>query len=123
MNDCIFCKIINKEIPSKTVFENDDVLVIMTIEPKRPGHVLFIPKEHSENLHKASPAAGAKAMNSIQELAPRIIESLGAGGYNLGVNTGAVAGQEVFHTHIHLIPKYEETPNLTIEEAFEKIKV
>ena len=100
----IFCKIINKEIPSQLIYEDDLVIAFKDINPKRKGHFLVVPKNHSESLININEDDLKHAMSMANILAKRTIKELGVSGYNLEVNTGKEAGQEVFHTHIHIIP-------------------
>jgi histidine triad (HIT) family protein len=104
--DCLFCKIIAGEIPSHKIYEDDDVYVFLDIGPVSKGHALFIPKEHAQDLSSGSKDAAIRVMGAIYDAAPKMVEALGASGYNLGMNHGADAGQLVFHTHIHLMPRY-----------------
>lgn len=103
----MFCKIIAGEIPSHKVFENDHVFAFLDIGPVTKGHTLVIPKNHAENLTEGTKEDAVHLMEVVHEIAPMITERLGATAYNLGMNHGVDAGQDVFHTHIHLMPRYE----------------
>jgi len=105
MNDCVFCKIIREEIPSDKVYEDDNVLAFLDIKPVSSGHTLLIPKVHSENLLNISEEHLANLMSVLPKVAKAIIEATGASGFNVGINNGADAGQIIFHTHIHIIPR------------------
>lgn len=100
----IFCKIINNEIPSEKIFEDDFSIAIMDLYPKRPGHFLVIPKKHSTNLIDIDDEDFLKSVAVAKKLANKKIKEMGVSGFNLIVNSGAEAKQEVFHTHIHIIP-------------------
>ena len=100
----LFDKIINKEISSDILYEDDKVIAIMDINPKRKGHFLVIPKEHSTNLIDISDDDYLYAMKIARKLAKEMMTKLNVSGFNLIVNNGLDAGQEVFHTHIHIIP-------------------
>ena len=105
MTDCLFCKIIAGQIPSHKIFENDRVFAFLDIGPVSTGHTLVVPKTHAENL-AANNADDARAlMEVIYELAPKIMQAVGADGYNLGMNHGESAGQDVLHTHLHIMPR------------------
>jgi histidine triad (HIT) family protein len=104
--NCIFCKIVSGEIPALKLFENDHVLAFVDINPMSKGHSLVIPKNHANDLAAGSVEDSIELMKVVHDLAPRIVKSLGASGYNLGMNHGVDAGQEVLHTHIHIIPRY-----------------
>lgn len=105
--NCIFCKIIAGEIPSQMVYENDRVCAFLTLNPYNEGHTLVVPKQHAENLVESSPEDFAAVMNAVQTLAPKIIQAVGAQGFNTIINSGAASGQEIFHTHTHIIPRFE----------------
>ena len=105
-DDCIFCKIAAGEIPSATVYEDDDFRAILDLGPAAKGHTLVIPKSHSDNLLSVEPDTAAKALKVISKTANAIKEALGCDGINVVQNNGEVAGQTVFHFHMHLIPRY-----------------
>ena len=99
---CIFCKIANKEIPSSFVYESEKVLAFNDLTPQAPVHVLVIPKAHSENageLAQADPLALAELFTAAMQIAA----DRGLDGYRTAFNTGASAGQSVFHAHLHLL--------------------
>lgn len=110
MNDCLFCKIIAGDIPAQKVYENDHVLAFLDIGPVSEGHTLVIPKAHAENLAAGSIEDAMALMAAIHELAPKITRALGAAGYNLGMNHGEAAGQDVLHTHVHIMPRQAGQP-------------
>ncbi len=98
---CIFCKIVNKEIPNNTVHENEDFLAFHDLYPKAPVHVLIIPKKHIENFHSTDSETMAKMTPFIQEVAEKV--GVDKTGYRLVTNNGADGEQEVFHLHFHLL--------------------
>ncbi len=104
--NCIFCKIAAGEIPSTTLYEDDDFRVIMDIEPASKGHALILPKEHYANLYELDDALAAKVLVLAKKMIAKLTPILGCEGYNVLQNNGAVAGQTVFHYHMHLIPRY-----------------
>ena len=102
--DCLFCKIINKEIPSDIVYEDDDVLAFNDIEPKAPVHVLVIPKKHIASLNELTEADSAllmKIMLVIQKIAQD--KNIAESGYRVVNNCGEQGGQTVVHLHFHLV--------------------
>ena len=105
--DCIFCKIANGQIPSKTLYEDEDFRVILDLGPATEGHALILPKEHAANLFELSEELASKVLVVAQKIAVRMKETLGCDGLNLVQNNGAAAGQTVSHFHIHVIPRYE----------------
>ena len=107
MGDCIFCKIANGEIPSATIYEDDDFRAILDLGPAAKGHTLVIPKSHSDNLLSVEPDTAAKALKVISKTANAIKEALGCDGINVVQNNGEAAGQTVMHLHFHIIPRYK----------------
>ena len=105
--DCIFCKIANGEIPSKSLYEDDDFKVILDLGPATKGHALILPKEHYANLYELPENTAAGAMKLAKTMAVKMTEKLHADGFNLVQNNGEAAGQTVMHFHLHLIPRYE----------------
>ena len=107
MSDCIFCKIANGEIPSATLYEDEDFRVILDLGPASKGHALILPKAHAANIYEISDDMAAKAMILAKKMATKMTEALKCDGYNIVQNNGEPAGQTVFHFHMHLIPRYE----------------
>ena len=105
-NNCIFCKIANGEIPSRTIYENEKFRVILDNGPATEGHALVLPKEHFANLFEIPADWAADAMKTAQAAAVLLKDKLGADGLNLVQNNGETAGQTVHHFHIHVIPRY-----------------
>lgn len=105
--DCIFCKLANGEIPTRTLYEDDLFRVIMDANPATAGHALILPKEHADNLFDLPDETAGKAMILAKKIAGKISEVLSCDGYNIVQNNGEVAGQSVFHFHLHLIPRYK----------------
>ncbi len=110
-DNCIFCKIINGEIPSNTIYEDETFKVILDINPASKGHALILPKEHYANLYEIDEEVAAKAMKLAKKLATHMTDVLKCDGFNLLQNNGEVAGQTVYHFHLHLIPRYENEKN------------
>ena len=108
---CIFCKIAAGEIPSKTIYEDENFRVILDISPATKGHALILPKEHYANLYELPDEMAGKVMLLAKRLAAQMTEALGCDGFNLVQNNGEVAGQTVFHFHLHLIPRYHGDGN------------
>ena len=107
MSDCIFCKIANGEIPSATLYEDEDFRVILDLGPASKGHALILPKAHAANIYEISDDMAAKAMILAKKMATKMTEALKCDGFNIVQNNGELAGQTVFHFHMHLIPRYE----------------
>mgnify|MGYP002998198034 CR=1 FL=1 len=105
--NCIFCKIANGEIPSKTLYEDEQFRVILDLGPATKGHALILPKEHADNLYELPDETASKVFVLAKKLAIKMKEKLNCDGLNIVQNNGEVAGQTVFHFHMHLIPRYE----------------
>ena len=104
---CIFCKIANGEIPSATLYEDEDFRVILDLGPATKGHALILPKNHFANLFEIPEDMDAKAFILAKKIAKKMKDVFGCDGVNIVQNNGVAAGQTVFHFHIHLIPRYE----------------
>ena len=107
MSECIFCRIANGEIPSATLYEDDDFRVILDLGPASKGHALILPKSHAANIYELPDELAGKAMVLAKKMAGRMTEALECDGFNIVQNNGEVAGQTVFHFHMHLNPRYE----------------
>ena len=107
MDNCIFCKIINGDIPWAVVFENDEFKAILDRFPSNEGHVLIMPKEHCANIFEMDPEKGGRLFALAVKIASAMKEALGFENMNVLQNNGPVAGQTVNHFHLHLIPRYE----------------
>ena len=105
--DCIFCRIISGEIPSTTIYENSKFKVIMDIAPANKGHVLILPKEHYDNIYDIDTATAGELFELAVMTARALKSVLDCDGMNILQNNGTVAGQTVFHFHMHIIPSYE----------------
>ncbi len=113
-DNCIFCKIVNGDIPSRKLYEDDNFIVIMDVGPASKGHSLIIPKEHYANIYELPEELCAQAMKLAKKMAVKMTTALNADGFNILQNNNEVAGQTVFHFHMHLIPRYkEDEPMLT----------
>ncbi|MBQ3297417.1 MAG: HIT domain-containing protein [Bacilli bacterium] len=129
MKDCIFCKIINGELPSKTVYEDDLIKVIMNINPNTNGHLLVLPKEHFVNINDITDEIITHSLKVIREnLYPLLKEKLNCEGLTIAENNEL--GQEIKHFHLHLIPRYpddnadfqyDESKLIDLDEVFEKL--
>ena len=106
MEDTVFAKIIRKEIRAEIVYEDEETLAFMDIAPVSKGHVLVIPKKPVQNIFDADDATLAAVMRTVRKIAPSVRDAVTADGMNIHSNHGAAAGQEVFHLHMHLIPRF-----------------
>lgn len=108
MKDCIFCKIANGEIPAATLYEDIDFRVILDLGPASKGHALILPKTHAANIYELPDELAAKAMVLAKKMAVKMTDKLECDGFNIVQNNGEIAGQTVFHFHMHLIPRYAD---------------
>jgi histidine triad (HIT) family protein len=106
MSECVFCKIVNGDIPAAKVFENEHVYAFLDISQVTKGHTLVIPKIHKENIYELSPEIAKNIFEVVPEIANAIKLQLDPIGLNVVNNNGELAGQSVFHFHLHLIPRY-----------------
>lgn len=117
----IFCKIINNEIPSHTLYEDDIVKVFLDINPNHPGHTLIIPKKHYENFFDIDDETLHYIFKIAKDIAKLLKEKLNYDGITLCQNNGL--GQEVKHFHLHLIPRYHNDETITVDEIYNKLKI
>lgn len=119
MKDCIFCKIINKELPTRTIYEDEDIQVIMNTNPITDGHLLILPKKHYENIFDIKEEIIAHSIKVLREkLYPLIKEKLNCEGITICENN--FLGQEIKHFHIHVIPRYK---NDNVDFSYNKDKI
>ncbi len=112
---CIFCSIVNKEIPSSCIYEDDQVMAFLDLSQVTKGHTLVVPKKHYDNLLKCDDETLAHLIQVVKMLAVRISERLNAQGVNVLNNTHEAAGQTVNHLHFHIIPRYSENDAVVIQ--------
>ena len=111
---CIFCSIIKGDIPSKKVYEDEDILAILDISQTTEGHTLVMPKKHYDNFLAMPTDEFGRLMEKTKEIAAKVVKNLNAKGCNILINTNEVAGQSVMHTHVHIIPRYDENDTIRI---------
>jgi len=112
--NCIFCKLANGVFPTNTIYEDELFRVILDAAPASKGHALILPKEHYANLYELDTDVAGEAMKLAKKLAIHMTDVLECDGLNLVQNNGEVAGQTVFHYHLHLIPRYKDMKNADI---------
>ena len=105
--NCIFCKLANGEIPTNAIYEDEDFKVILDASPASRGHALILPKERYANIYEIESETLGKAIKLAQKIIAHETEVLGCDGYNIVQNNGEIAGQTVFHFHMHIIPRYK----------------
>ena len=128
-DDCIFCKLANGVIPTNSLYEDDVVKVIFDAGPASSGHVLILPKEHFDNVYALDDDTAAHVFQVAVKVAKALKEGLNLEGLNIVQNNGEIAGQTVFHFHMHIIPRYKGDtvnvgwkPDEVTDEEIEKIK-
>lgn len=110
-DNCIFCKLANGDIPTNTIYEDEEFRVIMDAAPATKGHALVLPKNHYADIYEIDPEVLGRAIQVGQKVIKHATKVLGCEGYNLLQNNGEVAGQTIFHFHLHLIPRYADMDN------------
>ena len=105
LENCIFCRIVKGDVPSSVIFENDLVFSFLDIHPFSQGHCLVIPKQHFARFEDCPPDVVAALAQALAKIAPLVVQTVQAQGYNLLVNSGLAAGQVVEHAHLHIIPR------------------
>ena len=105
-DNCIFCKLANKDIPTNIIYEDDRFTVILDASPATKGHALILPKNHAANIYELPDEDASAVFVLAKKLATKMAEILHCDGFNIVQNNGEVAGQTVFHFHMHLIPRY-----------------
>ncbi|MES2223377.1 MAG: HIT family protein [Patescibacteria group bacterium] len=106
MENCIFCKIVKGAIPSFKVYEDENSLAFLDIHPKNQGQTLVIPKEHTENIYGLTDETMARLSLVVKKIAVAVKNGLNSDGVNLLMNNEEAAGQIIFHTHIHVVPRF-----------------
>ncbi len=130
--NCIFCKIANGEIPSRTIYEDDDFRIILDLNPATRGHALILSKNHYKNLYDMDDDMVSKVLPLAKKMVHHMQEKLKCDGFNLIQNNNEIAGQTVFHFHMHLIPRYKDdnqsfvmspgNPEIIKDEDIDKVR-
>ena len=115
VSDCIFCKIVAGEIPASKVYEDDHFLAFLDISQVTPGHTLVIPKKHARNLLEMTPDETAYLFNVVSTVTKKVESATQPQGMNIISNMEEIAGQSVFHTHVHILPRYSQEDDLKID--------
>ena len=115
VSDCIFCKIVAGEIPASKVYEDDHFLAFLDISQVTPGHTLVIPKKQARNLLEMTPDETADLFNVVSRVTKKVESATQPQGMNIISNMEEIAGQSVFHTHVHILPRYSQEDGLKID--------
>jgi len=105
--DCIFCGIVAGDIPGRVVEETDHAVAFLDANPLAPGHTLVVPKQHYGRLHDLPDEEAAELFGAVDELAAAVEDAVDADAVSIGINDGEAAGQEIPHTHVHLVPRFD----------------
>ena len=114
MENCIFCKIVQKDIPGKIIYEDDVCLAFLDLSQTTDGHTLVIPKKHYKNILEVNDETLTHLIVVTKKLANKIVKNLNANGVNIFTNANEIAGQTVMHFHIHIIPRYNQDDKIEI---------
>lgn len=117
MEDCLFCRIVRKEIPAHIVYEDDAALAFLDIHPHAKGHTVVIPKHHAADLAALPREAVGPLFEAVRAVAAKAVPALQADGLTIGVNQGAVSGQTVHHLHVHILPRFHGDGGGSIHSA------
>ena len=116
-SQCIFCKIVRKEAPTSTVYEDEQVMAFMDIRPVSEGHTLIIPKHHYEDIFDTPEELGAYVHKVAKRIAVAVKKATGADGISIVQQNGKAAGQDIFHLHVHVIPRFEGQKMMRFSEV------
>lgn len=106
--NCLFCKIVSRIIPSRMIYEDQACIAFLDINPVNHGHILVVPRHHHKDMMTLPPEIAAAVASIVPAIATAVVRATGAEGFNLIVNNGAVAGQTIFHGHWHIIPRFHD---------------
>lgn len=115
--DCLFCKIIAKQIPSAIIYEDDHALAFLDIHPRSPGHAVVIPKTHAPTIIDLPDAEVGLLFSAVKKVAELLMASLKPDGITIGMNQGRASGQEVDHLHVHLMPRWHNDAGGSIQSV------
>ncbi|MBI3589457.1 MAG: HIT family protein [Candidatus Liptonbacteria bacterium] len=135
MKSCLFCAIAKKEIPANVVYEDKDNLAFLDVKPRAPGHVLVVPKIHTETILDLKEGQGPSLLKALVKVEQKLYEVLSPDGLTVGINEKEAAGQEINHLHIHIIPRFfgdgggsiqsvvDNQPKESLNEVLKKFKL
>lgn len=115
--NCLFCKIINKEIPADIIYEDGEVVAVLDIQPRAPGHAMILPKIHIENISELPEKNIGSVFSAVKKIVGLLEKSLKPDGFTIGINHGKVSGQTIEHLHIHVIPRWQGDGGGSVHDA------
>lgn len=134
MGECIFCKIVRGEIPAENIYETENSVAFLDVNPRSPGHTLVIPREHVESLGDLEDEMVSDVFKTTREVMKLLKRALNPDGFNVGINDGSAAGQEIPHLHVNIFPRFSgdgggpihavvnNPPSEEVSETAEKIR-
>lgn len=105
--NCLFCRIVKKEIAAEILYENEDTIAFLDVHPRAPGHTMVIPKDHAENIINLENAKILPTFLTVKKVTDILLKALKPRGFTIGVNHGKISGQTIDHLHIHIIPRFD----------------
>ena len=117
VEDCLFCKIVAKQIPARVIYEDDHVLAFLDIMPSAAGHTLVIPKEHAPGILDLADAEVAPLFAAVKRVDSMLAKNLMPDGITIGINQGRASGQEVDHLHVHLVPRWKNDNGRSVQSV------
>lgn len=119
IDDCPFCGIAAGEIPGRTVYEDEDTVAFLDVNPLAAGHVLVVPKAHRERVHDLAPDEAGALFRTVLAVTPAVESAADAPASTVGINNGIEAGQEVAHVHVHVVPRHGDDGARPIHALFD----
>ncbi len=108
MSSCVFCQIVGGTAPASLVYDDEEIVAFLDLFPVHPGHTLVVPRVHVEDLRTCPLPVAGRLFRVSAQLAPAIVKATGAAGFNVWTANGKAAGQEIFHLHLHVLPRFED---------------
>lgn len=133
MEECLFCKIIRKEIPAQFVYEDDASVAVLDVNPRAPGHTMVLPRAHASHLLELEEGSVGPLFRTVKHVTEALQRTFSPDGFTIGINHGRAAGQAIDHLHVHIIPRWKDdgghsihslvnnTPEASLEEIRSKI--
>ncbi len=133
MEECLFCKIIRKEIPAQFIFEDDESVAVLDVSPRAPGHTMVLPRSHAAHIMELNEESVGPVFRTVRRVTAALQKAFTPDGFTIGINHGRAAGQAIDHLHVHIIPRWRDdgghsihslvtnTPRESLEEIRSKI--